>query len=161
MNSIGLTTAHRIREVFLDGTFIANTNYHAQLSGIDRSTATATIYGSNSIAMLTYHINYYLNGLLEAFSTGQLTIRDKFSFDLPDSGTEEEWQDLVLSLLQNARCFAHLVESLPEERFAEPFIDPRYGTVARNVEAVIEHSYYHLGQIVLLNKILRRLDKEG
>ena len=36
----------------------------------------------------------------------------------------------------------------------ENFVDEKYGTFQRNIEAMIEHSYYHLGQIVLIKKML-------
>lgn len=36
----------------------------------------------------------------------------------------------------------------------KPFIDEKYGSYIRNIEGVIEHSYYHLGQIVLLKKMI-------
>jgi hypothetical protein len=32
--------------------------------------------------------------------------------------------------------------------------DEQYGTWQRNLEAVIEHSYYHLGQIILIRKMI-------
>lgn len=38
--------------------------------------------------------------------------------------------------------------------FDQPFIDEKYGTVLRNIEGVIEHSYYHLGQISLIRKMI-------
>jgi hypothetical protein len=38
--------------------------------------------------------------------------------------------------------------------FDKPFIDEKYGTFLRNIEGVIEHSYYHLGQISLIRKMI-------
>jgi hypothetical protein len=38
--------------------------------------------------------------------------------------------------------------------FDEPFVDEKYGTLLRNIEGVIEHSYYHLGQIALIRKMI-------
>jgi hypothetical protein len=34
------------------------------------------------------------------------------------------------------------------------FVDAKYGDYARNIEGVIEHSYYHLGQVVLVRKMV-------
>jgi len=35
-----------------------------------------------SIAALTFHINYYVAGVLNVFQGGKLEIRDKYSFDM-------------------------------------------------------------------------------
>jgi len=52
--------AQRLREVFLDGKWIANTNYYEQISDISWKDAIVKINQLNSIALLTFHINYYL-----------------------------------------------------------------------------------------------------
>lgn len=145
--------ASRLREVFLDGYFIANTNYKAQLLGLDWIQANQKVGNLNTIAALTYHINYYLVGLLSAFETGRLEIRDKFSFDLPDI-SESDWEVLVTELLSNAEKFAERVEQMEDSLFDQIFIAEKYGTYLRNIEGVIEHSYYHLGQISLIKKML-------
>ena len=142
----------RLREVYLDGTWVANTNFQKILLDVDKEVSSTKIENLNTIAMLTYHINYYLEGLIEAFATGSLEIRDKYSFDLPKMESEEDWQNLVNSLLSNAAQFIKLVESIPNEKLLSSFIEPKYGTYLRNIEGVIEHSYYHLGQISLVKK---------
>ena len=48
--------------------------------------------------------------------------------------------------------FAQIVEQMPEEKLHEIFIDEKYGTYLQNIESMIEHCYYHLGQVVLLKK---------
>jgi len=59
--------AGRLREVFLNGYWIANTNYKEQIQSIDWRQATQKIGNLNTIAALIYHVNYYLAGLLNAF----------------------------------------------------------------------------------------------
>lgn len=149
-----LILANRLREVFLNGHWIANTNYKEQLLGVTREHATQKIHPLNTIAVLTYHINYYLAGLLNAFETGKLEIRDKYSFDLPPLQSDGAWEKLVTDFLHNAEQFADRVEQMDDGVFDKPFIDEKYGTYLRNIEAVIEHSYYHLGQISLIKKMI-------
>jgi hypothetical protein len=36
----------------------------------------------------------------------------------------------------------------------QSFVKEEYGSYSRNIEAQIEHSYYHLGQISLLKKLI-------
>lgn len=43
----------------------------------------------------------------------------------------------------------------PEEKLKEAFVEEKYGTYQRNLEGMIEHSYYHLGQIVLIKELLK------
>ncbi|MBL7930934.1 MAG: DinB family protein, partial [Bacteroidia bacterium] len=141
--------ADRLREVFLSGHWIANTNYKEQLEKVNWQQATQKVEDLNTIAALTFHINYYIDGLLRAFETGKLDISDKFSFDLPPINTEADWNKLKTTFLSNAEKFANKVEQLDDAIFDKPFIDEKYGTYYRNIEAQIEHSYYHLGQISL------------
>ena len=66
-----------------DGIWIANTNYTDQLSNISWKQAITKIGSLNTIAVLTYHINYYIAGVLNLFGGGDLEIRDKYSFRCP------------------------------------------------------------------------------
>jgi hypothetical protein len=145
--------ANRLREVLLNGYWVANTNYREQLSGITKEQAVQKVGTLNTIVALTFHINYYLKGLIPVFEGGALEIRDKFSFDLPPIHTEQDWQNLVNELLGNAEIFASHVEQMPEAKLDDVFVDEQYGTWLRNIEAMIEHCYYHLGQISLIRKL--------
>lgn len=149
-----LTISSRIREVLLNGHWIANTNYKEQIQSISWHQANQKIGNLNTIAALTYHINYYLAGLLSAFENGKLEISDKYSFDLPQIQSETDWNKLVTDFLSNSKKFADNVEQMEDSIFEKPFIDDKYGTFLRNIEGVIEHSYYHLGQISLIRKMI-------
>lgn len=151
-----LFLANRLREVLLNGHWIANTNYQEQLSAISWEQAVFKVKELNTIAVLTYHINYYLNGLLAAFETGKLEISDKYSFDLPDITEKDDWDKLLSDFLINAALFADKVEQLDTEIFDQPFFDEKYGSYLRNIEGIIEHCYYHLGQIVLIKKMINQ-----
>jgi hypothetical protein len=146
--------ASRLRELFLDGHWIANTNYKEQILGVSWQQAIRKVDNLNTIAALTYHINYYLAGLLKAFENGKLEISDKYSFDLHEIQLEANWNDLVADFLNNAEKFAKKVERMEDSIFDMPFIDEKYGSYLRNIEGIIEHSYYHLGQISLIRKMI-------
>ena len=149
------TLADRLREVLLDGHWIANTNFKKQIQSITWEEATQKIGTLNTIAALTFHINYYLAGLLNAFEKGKLEISDKYSFDLPPIQSASEWDQMVTEFLTNAEKFVATVAQMNDAHFDEPFIDEKYGTLLRNIEGVIEHSYYHLGQVSLINKMIQ------
>ena len=56
--------------------------------------------------------------------------------------------------LNNSEQFAKYIEQMPDEKLDEIFVNEKYGTCLRNIEGVIEHSYYHLGQISLIKKLV-------
>lgn len=152
--------ASRFREVLLDGKWIANTNYKDQLSSINWKQATKKIGSLNTIAALTFHINYYLDGILNVFRVNILDIRDKYSFDMPPINSKEDWDNLLSSMVSNAEKFANHIKLMSEEKLEESFVNEKYGTYRRNIEAVIEHSYYHLGQISLIKKMIMELESK-
>jgi len=146
--------AQRFREVFLDGTWIANTNFKHQLSDMDWQLATTPVSTLNTIAVLAQHIHYYVNGVKNVLKGGSLDIKDQFSFDFAPILSEADWETFLNRFWNDAEEFASLIEQMPEEKLARVFVDEKYGTYERNIDAMIEHSYYHLGQIVLIRKIL-------
>jgi len=146
--------ANRFREVLLNGLWIANTNFKAQLSDVTWEQATKKVGDLNTIAVLTFHIDYYIAGILNVLEGGSLDIRDKYSFDLPPIESQEDWEKLLGKIWSDAEKFADTVEQMPEEKLNEVFVDEKYGSYQRNIEAMIEHSYYHLGQIVLIKKVI-------
>ena len=146
--------ASRLREVLLNGKWIANTNFKEQILSVSWEQAIQKVGNLNTIALLTFHINYYLQGVLNVFNGGKLEIRDKYSFDLPQITSEAGWEKLVADFLNNSEKFADKVELMDDSTFNQPFVDEKYGTYLRNIEGVIEHSYYHLGQISLIRKMI-------
>lgn len=146
--------AQRFREVILNGTWVANTNYKHQLSDLDWKTANTHLATLNSIAALAQHIHYYIAGVNQALQGGSLDIRDQYSFDFPLIVSQQEWETFLEKLWADAETFASLVEALPDERLEDYFVSEKYGTYQRNIDGMMEHCYYHLGQIVLIRKLL-------
>ena len=146
--------AKRFREVILNGTWVANTNFKHQLSNLDWKIATTEIKSLNTIAILAQHIHYYINGINRVFKGGTLDIRDQFSFDFPAMQSQEDWETFLSRFWSDAETFAAMIEQMPDEKLKQVFVDEKYGTYQRNIDGMIEHSYYHLGQIVLLKKMI-------
>ena len=146
--------ADRFREVLLNGTFIANTNYKDQLENLPLKIAQKKVGDLNTIAILAQHVHYYVKGVSVVFKSGALEIRDAYSFDFPPMTSETEWQSFLDTFFKDAEAFATLVEQLPEGILNDVFTDKKYGTYQRNIDAMIEHCYYHLGQIVVIKKLI-------
>jgi hypothetical protein len=149
-----LAIASRLREVFLNGKWIANTNFKEQIESVNWVQATQKFENLNTIALLTFHINYYVAGIINVLEGGTLDIRDKYSFDLPEIKSETQWRTLVNEFLNNADKFAKYVEQMDDSLLDQAFVDEKYGSYLRNIEAVIEHTYYHLGQVSLIKKMV-------
>ncbi|MEM8507750.1 MAG: DUF1572 domain-containing protein [Bacteroidota bacterium] len=154
MNKSTVALASRLREVILNGTWIANTNYKDQLENLDWRNAITKIDSLNTIALLAQHVHYYLNGVKNVVDGGPLEIRDKYSFDFPELRSQKEWQQFLTKFWNDTEHLVKGIEAFPEEKLVEPFVDERYGTYQRNLDGLIEHCYYHLGQIVLIRKII-------
>jgi hypothetical protein len=146
--------AKRVREVFLNGTWVANTNYKQELTQLNAKIAITKIDSLNTISVLAQHIHYYLQGVKNVFKGGVLEIKDKYSFDFAAIESQSQWEKFLTKFWSDAEEFASLIEQMPEEKLKEVFVDEKYGTNQRNIDGMIEHAYYHLGQIVLIKKIL-------
>jgi uncharacterized damage-inducible protein DinB len=146
--------ANRLREVVLNGTWIANTNFKNELADLPIAAAVAKVGSLNTISALAQHIHYYIDGILNVFKGGSLDIRDKYSFDFAPVASQEQWENILFKLFADAEELAQKIEQLPYEKLDDVFVDEKYGTYRRNIDGMIEHSYYHLGQIVLLKKLI-------
>jgi len=144
----------RIREVFIDGDWIARTNFKKALEDVNWQDAIYKFNNLNSLADLCYHVSYYTEGFNDYFNKGEFTIRDKFSFDYTPVQSADDWYSLKKTMIESALSFAAHVSALDNEELDKVFIKEEYGSLRRNIEAIIEHSYYHLGQVSLIKKVI-------
>ena len=145
--------ARHFREVHFGGNW-TSVNLKDSLAGITWQQATTKVYSLNTIAALVYHINYYVSAVLKVLQGGPLDAHDKYSFDLPQIESQEEWEKLLNKTWADAKNFANLIEQLPDSKLENDFSEKKYGSYYRNLHGIIEHTHYHLGQIVLIKKII-------
>jgi len=145
--------AKQFREVYFGGNWTA-VSLRENLEGLSWQQATTRVYSFNTIAGLLVHMNYYIKEILKVVAGGTLEASDKFSFDHPPILSNEDWEKLLESIWSDAEKFAVTIEQLPEHKLWETFANGLYGNYYRNFQGVTEHVHYHLGQIVLINKIL-------
>lgn len=144
--------ALHFRQVHFGGNWTA-VNLKDTLAGIDWQQATMKIGSLNTIAALTFHINYYISEVLKVLNGESLTAHDKFSFMVPPIESEKDWKELLDKCWTDAEQFAARLETLPDSILPEYFTDEKYGTYYRNFLGIIEHTHYHLGQISLIKKL--------
>lgn len=145
--------AKHLREVYFGGNWTMS-SLKENLADVTWQQATRQVYALNTIATLVYHINYYVSAVLKVLEGSSLNARDADSFNHPSIESEEDWQQLLNQGRIDAECFAKLIERLSEARLAAYFIEEKYGIYYRNLQGIIEHAHYHLGQIVIIKKIL-------
>jgi len=145
--------AKHFRE-FHFGPSLTGSNLKEVLDGVTWEQATTRVDNLNTIAMLVFHINYYVNVVLKVLKGGALDAHDKYSYDMPSIESEADWQHMLSRCASEAAEFAELLESMPEDRLRELMDLEKYGNWFQNLLVLQEHSYYHLGQIVLIKKIL-------
>jgi hypothetical protein len=152
---MNLTTriAKQFRDLHFGGNWTA-VNMKQILSDLTWKQAVTKVFDFNTIATLVYHTNYYVKAVTKVLEGEQLNAHDKFSFAHPPIDSEEDWQQLLKEVWTDAERFAILIEQLPDSKLAEAFADEKYGNYYRNLHGVIEHTHYHLGQIVLIKKLL-------
>lgn len=151
-----INLANRFREVILNGTWIANTNFKDQLEKLDYRIAIAKFQNLNTISDLAQHIHYYIRGVKKVLVGGNLEISDQYSFDFPPIESQQQWENFLENFWKDSEEFSTLIETLPQEKLNEDFVEKKYGTYLRNLDGMIEHCYYHLGQIALIKKIINQ-----
>ncbi len=157
MNLTGQIAKH-FREIHFGGNW-TSVNLKESLADVTWQQATTKVYDLNAITTLVYHTNFYVSAVLKVLQGGPLNAKDIYSFDHPPIQSGEDWEALLHKTWNDAETFASMVEQLPESKLEETFTDEKYGNYYRNIHGIIEHTHYHLGQIVLIKIILAKQAK--
>lgn len=155
INPISGQLAKHLRDVHTGGNWVT-VDLKNTLADVRWEEAKMSLYGIHSIAALTFHMTYYLRVIITVLEEGKLEGKDELSWILPPIENPDDWEKLQSDAWQNAEKAALLIERLPDGAWTQDFIDPKYGTNYRNVAGITEHMHYHLGQIVLIKKLIRQ-----
>lgn len=152
---MSLTTqmAQHLREVHFGGNWTSS-SLRDNLADVSWQQATTKVGSLNSIAALVYHMNYFVDAVLKVMQGKQLDAHDKYSFDLPPIQSQEDWDRLLDKTWADADELARLIERMPESKLWDDFADAKYGNYYRNLQGIIEHCHYHLGQVVVVKKLV-------
>ena len=145
--------ATHFRAVFFGGNW-TEVNYRDTLADVTWQQATTRVGSLNTIATLVYHVGFYVGTQLRVLQGGPLTGHDRDSFAHPPIASAEDWEALLNNLWIEVEAEACLIEQLPAAYIWDSFTDDKYGSYYRNLHGAIEHAHYHLGQIVLVKKLL-------
>ena len=142
-----------LRDVVFGGNW-TDVNLKDTLNDVTWQQATRKVYSLNTIAALVYHMNYYVSAISRVLKEQPIDASDKFSFDHPPIHSIEDWESLLEKTWVDTENLCKLIEQLPESKLGVTFLNEKYGNHYRNLHGVIEHYHYHLGQVVLIKKIL-------
>jgi uncharacterized damage-inducible protein DinB len=146
--------AKRFSDVILNNSWVANNSYKNQLTDLPLEVVLFKYQSLHNIAALALHVHYYIAGILNVFNGGNLDIKDIYSFDFPPIHTIEQWHSFLAVFWTDAAAFTQKLEEMDENTLNSIFVKKEYGTYHFNINTLIEHSYYHLGQIVLIKKLI-------
>ena len=151
--SLQTQLASQFRAFYFGGNY-TGVNLKDTLMGLTWQEATTKVDSLNTIAALVFHMNYYVAAALNVLRGNPLNASDKFSYDLPSIQSQEDWGRLLHNIKADVDALINLVEKMPESQLWDTFADEKYGNWYRNLTGIIEHNHYHLGQIVLIKKML-------
>lgn len=158
MNTCSLL-AKQMREVYFGGNW-TSVCFKAVLAEVPWQQAQVSVAGCNSVATLFCHASYYVRVLGEVLRGEPLTAKDEYSFAVPPIGSQEEWLALQQAMWQAAEQTAALMEAADDAILETPFTHERYGSYYRNMAGIIEHLHYHLGQIVIVLRVMANAGQE-
>jgi hypothetical protein len=158
--SVTAQLAKHFRDIHFGGNWTSS-SLQQHLSSVTWQQATTQVHSFNTIVTLAYHTGYYVTVLKKVLEGGPLDAKDAYSFNHPPIQSQHDWGQLLNGLWVAAESTAQLIEQLPEHRLWHDFTDPKYGNYYRNIQGIIEHAHYHLGQIVLIKKILEQQNNPG
>lgn len=154
--NISFNVAKHLREVFFGGNWSVS-SFKEHLSDISWQQAITKVDGVNTIATLTFHTGYYITALIKVLEGGALEASDALSFDHPLLNSESDWQQMLSDFWTNAEKLATLIEQLPDDKWIQNLSEEKYGSYYRNLHGIIEHAHYHLGQLVLVKKLVNKI----
>jgi hypothetical protein len=149
--SVTKQLAKHMHQVYFGGNW-TEVNLKHTLSNSTIATANKKKDGFNTILALTYHIHYFTKVQIRVLEYGILNGQDSESYTHPNISSEKGWQNLQESMWNDAEQFTSLLSNLPDSVLDQPFINEKYGTYLSNILGLIEHTLYHLGQIIILKK---------
>ena len=145
--------AKHLNEVYFGGNW-TTVSLKSAIEDISWNQAVTKIQNFNTIAALVYHINYYVHEVASALQGNDLQAQDELSFNHPPIQSQADWDKMLDQCWVDARVFASLIEKISDAQLHDFFQAEKYGTYFRNLMGIIEHAHYHLGQIILIKKML-------
>ena len=113
-----------------------------------------TVASTNTIATLLHHLTYWNRVMIQRINGIAVIVPDSNGFDMPAIQTEAEWNLLKEDNIHSAHELASAIIGFDENLLIFPIL-PEHASAYKNLQGSCEHVHYHLGQIVILKKLVR------
>ena len=115
MDKLSNQIANHVKQVFFGGNW-TGVDFSSVLKDVDVEIATTKVKDLNSIALLVFHVDYYIDVTIKVLEGGALDAHDKFSFDLKENFCEKDWNDLKNEFLENSQKFIYHIEQMNDKK---------------------------------------------
>lgn len=113
-----------------------------------------TAASKNSIAALLHHIGFYTNVIQQRLEGIDARIDEKNGFDHLAITSEEDWKDLIEECFRASTDLVTYLQNYPDDKLFVPVLEGK-STAYKSLHGLIEHTHYHLGQIVLIKHLVQ------
>lgn len=113
-----------------------------------------TVASPNTIAALLQHLTFWNRVIVKRINGIVVAEREDNGYFVPELLDEADWQRLKADNLKSAHELAAAIRQFNVEALELPIL-PEHSTAYRNLQGSVEHAHYHLGQMVILKKLIR------
>ncbi len=117
------------------------------------------IASPNTIVSLVNHLYYWNHIIMQRIKGENPSIHDSNGFDVKKLSNEDDWNSLKDETHQSFMQLADAIKNFPEEKLEETYAEGK-SSYYKNFQGIIEHAYYHLGQIVTIKKLIKAEEKK-
>ncbi|MDQ2752730.1 MAG: DinB family protein [Bacteroidota bacterium] len=115
---------------------------------------TLTSASPNTIASLLHHITYWNRAMVQRIAGNNVMIDEYNGFDLPELITEDDWLQLQVDNNLSSHELAVAILNFDNAKLEEPLVNGG-SSAYKNMQGAVEHVHYHLGQMMILKKLVK------
>lgn len=112
-----------------------------------------TAASANTIASLLHHLFYWNEIIMQRAEGKNPAIPESNGFDVHVFENESDWNALKEKTHESFLQLADVVKNFPAEKLEETYAADK-SSYYKNFQGIVEHAHYHLGQMVILKKLI-------
>ena len=153
--SIAKELSQHFKNVYFGGNWTV-THFQTVLEDLTWKEATYKLKGQNTILTLVYHTHYFNVEGIRMLKHSLFEAKDELSFQTPEIKSAKAWQNFLENVFVTAEALANEIGKLTDEQLLKPLAPQFKKSSFYNLNGILEHLHYHLGQIVILKKLIRQ-----
>ena len=125
------------------------------LKDVTLQEATALTSASpNTLASILHHLAFWNRVMVQRIKGDYVHINEQNGFNLPPLQTEEDWVQLQVDGNVSAHQLAIAILNFDDSKLQEPLTSGG-ASAYKNMQGAVEHVHYHLGQMMILKKLVK------